>query len=1003
MALDANTAVESPLQKFNLQIYKYSARTLSAGSTPSVASTYLIAADLASVTVTSDASPGSCVFTIPDDDTTVYQAAGSLAVPLIGEEIYIRATDINNDDYNTVFKGYVVNVSRTVGDDGAQFNVECVDMKARLTDDVVTKTYNEQLNNARKPNFSAKDALLHEEKWNVGEIIEDIMEVSASGQLFLFTYRPVCYFRYSDIDFTQASGVQDFIPETLVFDNTPVLEAIYKTISSAGTYRLVYNANTDKLVITQVSLEATHAGDMRRLYYAKQSSSDPNKDYTYDDVSDTDGTATGQVNVVQDNTTFRISDIATVIRATGGDIKWYGGHFRIDADNDATWTVPSASGYLYMSHHNWDGYPYEFPVNALTGYASGCYVIVGCPLYPSWDTTTGYGPYKIHIHTNKWVKMGRDTANTAGPSGYIDNSYVGSTENDGLTVADIGFVREPGLNAVEDRNTNTTNGYVFEAWFPWSGNCLYCGGSGAVVSASGWDASWFGDSRNDDGTMKRTALSAFSYNYDSNGLPTSHPVPWENTCPACRGMGVEPRFKITNILPEVVDLPPSHIAIENAASGVLAPANRTWNQQMSEVQYTYPPQVQLENEIDDGSTVQMAGMPNHSLADTTSLTGVAINIYTGNDKKVRRLFRTNININADCTIDYIRGNVIFKDKVGITCIRTLKPIVSIQGYLLRYDDLKVAYRGDSGRAKDQPTPGRAYWRHPRAWISCYFLREHFYNARPSTIHDSPADLTVGSKTYRLKFGILNNKPVYEIYEKNTDPLIEFNSRPVIAGVDLPNYLWQVSPWDAYANALPLTTDNEIGGSLITTYTDHSYYFPHGMMHVYEPVKANEKDSTSIDSDKIERMDSFPKAVSWVQRDDRYKLITHAIKELERRNDIQIAGSVVVRGNLYSLANGLGYVVLKHYANDDKYKACVVKMIHSFRGAFTTTLELSTEEFRLGEKTEKERDSARMIERKVDNLMFKHPNLTGPSRSGKRFDKNDSERIQKMLGEGIGLF
>ena len=1011
MTLDANTSVESPLKKYSIEIYKYPVRTFVAGTSPATSSNRLLSADLASVTVTSDATPGSCTFTIPDDDTTVYQAAGTLEVPLIGEEIYIRATDVNSDAYQSIFKGFVTNVSRTVGDEGAQFNIECLDMKARLGDDVITKIYNEQFNNARKPNFSPTDELLHEENWTVDKIIHDILDISASGQVFLFTHRPVCYFTYSDFDFSEvdsASGIMSFVPQTLTFNNTPVLEAIYKTLSSAGTYRMTYNAHTDKIVITKVSIKAnSNAGDIRRLHYAKADSANPNYHYVYDHVLDTNGGESDDVNVIQDNTVFKLSDIATVIRATGPDIQWYSGHYRIDEDHPDHALTANPTGFLYLSNKNWDGYKYQFSKSSLTTAASGCYVVVGCPLYPSWNPATGYEPVKIKILSNDWVRLRKTESLPSGITPFLNNTYAGSLENDGQTFGDVCYVREPQAYAMKKREMNSTSGYIYEAWYPWSGKCLYCNGTGAVSDRSAWTSDWFGDSRNADGTIKRPALSEFNYAFDTDGNPTLHPVPWDNMCPACRGVGQEPWFKITNILSEMISLPPSHIAIETAASGVAAPANRTWLKQMSESQYTYPPQVQLETTVMDAVLPSLTNMPDHSLADTTSLTGIVENIFVGNERKISQIFPTMLSINAPCDIDYIRGNVIFKDKVAILCKKPVKHIRAEfdhhkRGYFVRYaENNKPAYYGDN-KQKERAPHLQCYWRPARAWLSCYFQRDRFYNMRPSTIHDSPTDYTYKSKTYRVRFGIADNKPVYEVYEKNPDPLTEFSARPVIAGVDLPSYSWQISPLDYLLCSMPEVSDGTIAGTLLPVLRAHSYYFPKGATQVNEPVLQEELTSAGLSSDVVEQMTNYPKFISWVNKDERHNMVVHAIQELEKRNDIQISGSVVLRGKIYDLANGPGYVVLPHYSTGTKYYACVVKIVYSFKNVFTTTLELSTEEFRLGEKSEREQDSARLIERKIDQMLFRAPNVSKRSPSGKRLDINNPDFIKNVVADGVAL-
>jgi hypothetical protein len=105
-------------------------------------------------------------------------------------------------------------------------------------------------------------------------------------------------------------------------------------------------------------------------------------------------------------------------------------------------------------------------------------------------------------------------------------------------------------------------------------------------------------------------------------------------------------------------------------------------------------------------------------------------------------------------------------------------------------------------------------------------------------------------------------------------------------------------------------------------------------------------------------------IKFVLKDDRFRLLERAIKDLERRNNYQISGSIAIRGTCFDLENGPGYVSLT-----DGSKACIVKMQHSFSGGFTTSLELTTEEMRVGEEKEFDKDYKRAMETKINQYTF----------------------------------
>jgi hypothetical protein len=958
---------------------------------------------------------------ISDDETTVYEEKDSIVVPIIGDEIIVKCTDTgdvgsswDDSDMKPVFKGIVISVSHQLGDNGSIYTVQCADMKSRLMDDTITKVYNEDYDTARKPTFSEKDELLHENKLTVGEIIEDII-LLGQNQVFSYNaqYTPISYFSFSDFDFSQVDDLEDYVPEMLNFDGDTLLEAIYKTISSAGSYRMTYDPRDGKLILTKVSLDCEESGDERKLFYATADSDNPNNDYFTDTVTASSGVGTGRVNVIQDNTIKKSSETISVFRMYGGDIEWYSGHFLIDQNHDEYTSSPDPSGNYFLTNRNWDGFKYYFPTNSLGGvYASGQYCIVGCPLYPQWNPLKGYEPFEVTIPEKGMLELPAD--GHVG-STVLNPAWAGMKENEGYCRVEKMFMPDSKIQEKVREDYSVALGLTYEAWFPWFGECSYCDGSGAVEDASPWaghEDDWFGNSRDDDGTPNRPALTPFDYQFYTDefgdSIPQRHPVPWENTCPACRGNGREPRFKITNIYNTLIDLPPSKVRIEDGSEQAVR--DRTWQEMVQDLTYSYGPQLQIEYQLSfKGRSVHMVGTaPAHPLAGVTSKTGNTVEIFPS-DKKIDSIYKTMIsNGDQPAQFDYVRGNVVLNQRHAILCKKAVK---RIETHPINPDEyIKSVVNGQLVTSYKNCEKGElsinSYWRPARAWINCYFSRYRFYDRFGDISGENPKTITVtpsgGSPTeYKVAGSVFNNRPVYEVYKKKPGDT-EFSVRPIIRSVSIDEYRWQIFPSDYKLYPVP-EYDNyswSAPSGLYYYYMDKGYKFPIGSVHILEALRKNELTGSNFSSDDIMRSDIFPKRTNWVQRDDRYRLIKHAIRELEKKNDLQITGNVVIRGTNFDLANGLGYV---DFGDDDK--ASVVKITHNFKGSYTTQMELSTEEFRLGEKTEREKDTERLMERYIQKYKLANRDLDQTKRVQTSHSGNGSggqENTESLAYEdGIG--
>jgi hypothetical protein len=1029
MALETNTVAGRIVQTSFYMIRGYSSGSFVIGVTPTGGTD--VDGVIQSIAVPSDASPGTLNFTVNDPDTTS-SISPITYVPCLGEEVLVKSTSVtdkatgwDDEDMEIMFKGIITSRTRQRGANGIVYSIEAQDMKKRLQDEVIKKSYNEVIDNINRPNFDSQGELLILERMTVGEILRDII-YTASDQLFSFpTYDPLIYWTWDNytefnllgddfFDFSQVGDLANYIPDSLDFDNETLLEAIYRTVSAAGTYRMIYDPVTDHLVFTKISVHAEEAGPERHLFYATADKTLPNDDYTYDDVSSSSyrNSTTGKVNVISDNSAVSNSEMATVFRPYGGEIDWYSGHYHIDPSGREFAMVPNDDSVYNLNHYNWDGYKYNFPFNSLKHiHPSGQYVIVGMPLYPQWNPLKGYSAARIIL--DDVYELWDDTF-TGAINGSIEAArssyFAGEEEVHGFTVNDALFSESSTLFKLQDGEFyNSPHGLVYEAWFPWSGECAYCDGYGAVDSVAPWGTNietYFGDSRDSAGVANRPALVTFDYAFVVDGddvVPTIHPSPHKNICPACKGVGREPRFKVTNINSGLVDISPSEAKVEDSIVGDGAPV--TWEDMVKEFSYSYGPQIQIEKTFIHTSAgptkMPQAELPEHPLAGLMSESHISateeeLTIFAA-DKQIKTLYPTQISIGDQPTqIDHVRGNVIFDSRYAIQCEKDIKMIqrkgldallpkkLIDHGYATAYQDPK--------ELSSLPGSELSYWRPARAWITCTFKRGSYTNDFPEQVasdfdsntrvgrnpdvidKDSaiyPSGVYTSGLEYKTKSSIFDNRPFYEIY--NEDVLGgTCTVRPIVRGQTIDEYGWTIFPDDEMNLPVPSGVNYSwlAANSVLQEFKDREYFFPTGAIHVMETLKNQE----ITDDFALEDVGNtaFPKKIEWVLRDDRPLLIKHAIRELEKQNDITISGNVVVRGANYDLAQGMGFVEFT-----DGARANIVKMTHNFTGtAYNTTLELKTEEFRIGEKTEEEKDTIHKLKTQTISYITKEQREKG---------------------------
>lgn len=1019
---------------------------------------------------TSDASPGFCSFTVPDPDITFYNnkhkdgfhsTASGLYLPKIGDGIIIwMLTDSNSEDsaraflrsdvaennFWIVFKGYVSGISRQIDESGSYYSYECKDMKSRLEDQVIRKTYNGNYKNATTPNsFSdaTKDRPYIQEKLTVKEILEDMLmysKITSFEKSWGFTY-----FTIDNFDFNGNTELRDFIPPLLVFDNNSVLEAIYRLISSAGSYRMVYNPNNDRIYFVKLSTGAKNCGNEIVLKYGvPKSFAEANSSQYFD------------VNVMGDSTTRKTNDLANVFKAYSAEIEWYSGHFYIVSGDTQSFRHDGRN--FFMPCKNWDGYNYYFGLESVPfGEDHGSsFEIVGCPLYPSWDVRNGYQPYVER--TEGFREYIYDSSGSDKPKETKEYATTETEENQGFTVNDRRFVKDKNFyDAVGRNNFDFASGITYEAWMPY-GPCPYCNGTGAVEDSGTWNM--FGKTRNLDGSVnvsviaELTSIVPFNFNFieidskyplflggEKEMVPTRHPLPWKNTCPVCRGTGMEPWFKMTTILNNLVDLSPDQTRIgEDSPTVEQTPTDKTWGEVIQDKSYRYPISVQVESFNDYSrcydSTKMISGDTaiEHPLKGAYQLKNPKYLIFKTADDgsgesfdssngNIESLYYTSIRNNVGYSIDAERGLIIFREAQFVACKKPVRRLLVEKtkdaGTVVSYKSVEgdpgvetSAIYFDRGQFNGVGQRTTMFWRPSRAWITCYFQRDRYKTLLGTHIksgdpingdyknnkefvlrkqiqgEDGFVDYLVGSR-------IEDNRYCAEIKKKREigSEQEEFTVRPIVKGSTMDSFKWQVHPWDLGRWNVPASAEDEIDMVVPTDYNKlwdtiyetnikMGYLFPSGKFHTTEALRENEARSigyTGAELQNVLRSDTRGKVISWVHKDDRIKLLERGTAELERRNDIQVGGTVKIRGEVPNFNGGFGFVRLI-----DGVKAVVVKIEMDFDRSFSVSLEVGTEELRVGQLRESEQDYNRRREMEIYDLNIRRSDslITSMSESEK---------------------
>jgi hypothetical protein len=365
--------------------------------------------------------------------------------------------------------------------------------------------------------------------------------------------------------------------------------------------------------------------------------------------------------------------------------------------------------------------------------------------------------------------------------------------------------------------------------------------------------------------------------------------------------------------------------------------------------------------------------------------------------------------------------IIFSETMFVPCRNPMATVteeitknkIKVPAYDKSLKCFKYSYKGEMNGIGQNVG---SFWRPSRAWITCYFKRdryEHFFEDEQTL---KRTQIGVGEikdiDYYKVAPRIEDNRYCAEIRKtssEDSNSVEEFNIRPVAKGIFCDSFKWQVHPWDFGKMPNPAASGDgkDDGQEFIvpTNYKDtwgkngpykynikKKFCFPCGKLLKFEKLREIEVRKMANAGKNIEDVlesDVKGKIIAWTHKDERMKLFEKACAELERRNNIQISGTVTVRGEIPCFTGGFGWVELY-----DKMIACIVKIELTFGNNFIMNLEVGTEEMRVGQKKESEKEYDRLIRDAVSDL-----NITGGSRGidGALGDGNDSSGNATYLG------
>ena len=777
--------------------------------------------DLHSVSLGYGASEQVCSFSTWDptsiDPTSPIGYSELLVTPVDGD--LIRITLYDGASSRLVFKGTVRGTHQFNQPSGITWSAEAISEISRLNEVHITANYN-LLNDPIAPQarFDA-NGLLDTDVYTVKQIIASVMGFKdAWGTQELFSFGDIVW---NGLDTEARCG--GFKPSNISFDNTSKGQAIQQVLAAAGNFTYTYNPTTGQIHIVELNSECTACGPQWPLQFPSTDTQDIDADTAYASDGDT---------VKSDRTEWSTKQAANVCRVMAGPIEFYSGDYVIPervtdpaglnitaVDND------TVNDQLARSR-NPDGVYYRFVTPSKIGASDArakLKYVVGMPLFPDWNIF------------EDWLPAVYEIGNVALPPVFLNSS---GTQTTGPTPA---FLRDKaefqpytiGHDCAKKASHlgHADNLRAYQAWHT-RGPCPACNGSGWVrqiysanpmtgndlnepditlvqqgpvglkrwvIQITNWimKPSEFGTladvPRNDDNSPK---LVPFEPNTE-----LSYPVPWRNTCPFCRGVGLHPVYRIRNIQGELFKARSTATAGVNGIASdpdVTQAGPETWEAANNRLAIHAGPLLQVEVPISVGKYVlpdfscknlhwdspvgsNLSELPDGSADKTTGVarpntkrhkfphplrfmeahkqlaggTGVEVQVgdTRGRDKLVPDDWGcyvpfTTVQMGSpveSVVIDQKMGRVIFPEPVFIPCHYEWAQIQTIgrdNTARVGSDGLLMTHTPGRGYdATDASGRPSGYWRPARVWMTFKYAREDFYHDGVSTPEGTPIATT----------------------------------------------------------------------------------------------------------------------------------------------------------------------------------------------------------------------------------------------------------------------
>lgn len=964
---------------------------------------------LDTVTLSYRIEDNTAQFTCWDPDNTEVSVEGledlTMPKPRVGDDVEITAKSVTGGTTRVIFRGVVRGISEHTTPSGLKYSCVAYSRVALLNGYNVTLTCNPLGELRPQPYFDPTAGSLTDVRhYTVAQIIRAIMDFRDAWN----TSEP---FAYADIDW---NGLENdprcgaFVPSDLSFSNSPKGDAISHVLRSAGSYVLHYDPDSDRLRVVTLNLVATNCGTEWPLQFR----------YVEDKTNGTVYYA-HELQVQEDHTEWDSRQSANVCRVIGGHIRFYSGNFAIPEmientvsvaadgtetpvpENDRLHAIgPDSVTDQKARAHNTEGTYYRLHLpNALYQDTRKYQVYeVGLPLFPGWNPHADYLP-------DLTIIQGVISENGAFPAGIDATWYVNKQEFQPMTRGT--YLATGSVRLGFERHLR-----YYEAWYA-KDPCPCCDGTGNVTAVyenaeNTPHITWVNVTR--DGRLKYPVVDNYRFSPSDFGTPSAYvnhnlsawaptaeqqyPIPWKNLCPACRGVGLKPEYKIRNIqndlvqgLANAVDSP-TPVQSVSLDPQYIQTQPETWEDMQNRIIMSLPPQIQVEEAIfspflplPPNDLLRMEKLLAFS-KDTNYPESVRQYLFphplTGFNQRISEDLGTPRALTADFSEYMLRTYALFT-KIDFDGEKFCQPANSLGDFIFhmpvcirakmgmsrwRVDGVESRHKhyltpeglldgkgymgGETG--KDKTGAPMGYWRPARVWAQFFYIKEGFFwhsTAEPVVIPYTGADGI--TYNYLAKPMVIDGRWACEVVKLNPNEWAqqELGNYDFVAQTILDEGSAIIETTEADFNIMPVPGTTTLDNDAYEVYKTTTMGLRFARAHLFRWDKPTQGEVLVEHEGAIPEVSQLglarPRLYSWRLRDDRPRLLAKAIRSLEEKNDLTVSGSLVLRGMLHDLAGGLGYI---DYPG--RGLATIVKITHDFSNGYRTTIEPSRMEARYGE-------------------------------------------------------